>query len=959
MTRCTRLSGPAGAFLVAAVALAGAGAHAAPPNGLLDADAVGAAAMRRANPEHDGRGVVIAVLDTGVDMGVPGLERTTTDAVKVVEARDFTGESVVRCEPATRADGEDGHPIWRAGDAWVRGVDAIPGRPADAPVHLGVLDESRFAGAGVSDLDRDGRTDGRFAFVAFRDGEGAWRVAVDRDGNRDMAGEPAIRSYDRGHEHVTLFAGDPAKDLPRVSLAVHVAPGDDGPRQVEAHVVTASHGTHVAGIAAGHGMHGDPGRDGIAPGSQVLSLKIGNSTLAGGASVTGSMRRALEFAAKWGRDRGIPVVANMSYGIGSAREGENDLERFLERFAVENPHVLVVLSNGNEGPGLSSAGSPAAASTALSVGAALTPANASDLVGVRLARTEMFVFSGRGGEAAKPDVVAPGIASSTVPYWERTDVMRGTSMAAPAAAGVAALVLSAARANPGLDGWHAGLLKASLVEGARPLAGYGPLDQGAGMVDAGRALAAFKARLADPASRRIYDYRVEAPSSTVPGLGTGSFWRAGGWAPTADEPAEATVAVRFPAGTTPRQRADHRAAVALSSDASWLKVGRGGLALRGEDKGTFAFHVDPSGVARPGVHVATIRGRGPGRTGFALPVSVVTPHPAPPVDGVPTVRLADVRVGPAGLVRVPFTAPAGTRTMTLSVRPAQRAFADVVALLFDGRGHRVALGDGQVSSARGRTLDAVLGGRDLPAGAAGELVLYGVPASGLDARVDVEIRFLALEAAPIDRLSGAPGQALSARTEVVNRLGAPFSGTVRGTLRGVAQSLERPLPPSGLRHGFDLSPEFAAVELDLTLSDDDWNRFTDVAVNVLDRDGRAVVRTGFTNPRLTVRVDHPGKGDASFQLEVLGGRADANGPEARLGIAIRHLWATPVALAGTVAGDARVRIPPASTATVALRCERTPPAAPDGTAWFGEVDFVSRRDGAVWLRLPLWLPGGR
>lgn len=933
-------------------------ASGSPTSGLLDADAVAATALRRANPANDGRGVVIAILDTGIDMGVPGLATTSTGEVKVVEARDFTGEAVVRCEPATRGEDAEGRAVWRAGDDWVRGIDRIPALPEDARVFLGVLDESRFAGCGTPDLDRDGRTDGRFAFVAFRGADGDWRVAVDRDGNRDLGGEPAIRSYDRGHEHVTLFAGDPAKDLPRVTLAVHVEPGDDGPRRVEAHVVTASHGTHVAGIAAGHALPGAPGYDGIAPGAQVLSLKIGDSTLAGGASTTGSMQGALEFAARWGRERGVPVVANMSYGIGSGHEGANDLERFLERFAVENPHVLVVLSGGNQGPGLSSVGAPAAADTALSVGAALTPANARDLIGVRLARTELFAFSARGGEAAKPDVVAPGIASSTVPYWERGDVMRGTSMAAPVAAGVAALVLSAARSSGDLAGWHAGMLKAALVAGARPLPGYSVLDQGAGMVDAVAALDAFKKRLADGESRRVYGFRVEAPSSTIPVRAGGSFWRSGGWAPTADDPAEVSVSIRFPSGVAPKDQADTRVAVALSSDARWLKVPRGRLPLRGDRPGKFTFHVDPAGVARPGVHVATIRGRGAGLTGFALPVTVVTPHPAVPEAGVPTVRLDGVRVDPAGLVRVPFSPPPGTRTLAVSVRAADRGAADALALLFDGHGRRVGTGDGRVSDSRGESIASVLTGSDLPGGGAGELVLYGMPSAEVVGRIDVALRFYALEATPFDRLSGAPGQAPSARVEVRNPMDAPFVGNVRGRLRGVSQALDRTLPPSGLRHTVHLSPEFAAVEVELELSDEDWNRFTDIAVNVLDRDGKAVVRTGFTDPRLTVRVDSPGKGDHAYRLDVLGGRAASGGPDPRVRMTVRHLWTAPVELAGRVGGDDRVRIPPASTAVVEVRADRTPPAAPEATRWFGELDFVARRDGAVWLRLPL-LPGGR
>src|SRR5256885_8122514 len=49
-------------------------------------------------------------------------------------------------------------------------------------------------------------------------------------------------------------------------------------------------GTHVAGIAAGHNLYNVQGFDGVAPGAQLLALKIANNAR-GGISVNGSMVR--------------------------------------------------------------------------------------------------------------------------------------------------------------------------------------------------------------------------------------------------------------------------------------------------------------------------------------------------------------------------------------------------------------------------------------------------------------------------------------------------------------------------------------------------------------------------------------------------------------------------------------------------------------------------------------------
>ncbi|NLT51335.1 MAG: hypothetical protein GXX85_10495, partial [Ignavibacteria bacterium] len=50
----------------------------------------GVAEFIKEHPEFDGRGTIILVLDTGVDMGIDGLTLTSTGEVKVIDAQDFT-----------------------------------------------------------------------------------------------------------------------------------------------------------------------------------------------------------------------------------------------------------------------------------------------------------------------------------------------------------------------------------------------------------------------------------------------------------------------------------------------------------------------------------------------------------------------------------------------------------------------------------------------------------------------------------------------------------------------------------------------------------------------------------------------------------------------------------------------------------------------------------------------------
>lgn len=107
---------------------------------------------------------------------------------------------------------------------------------------------------------------------------------------------------------------------------------------------------------------GQPEKDGLAPGAQIVSIKIGDTRVDGmetGLSLTRAFNRCVELGVD---------VGNMSYGEASDFIGSGHVVEWLRKM-VDKHHFLFATSAGNAGPALSTIGSLGADLTGiLSVG---------------------------------------------------------------------------------------------------------------------------------------------------------------------------------------------------------------------------------------------------------------------------------------------------------------------------------------------------------------------------------------------------------------------------------------------------------------------------------------------------------------------------------------------------------------------------------------------------------------
>ncbi|MFV2117304.1 S8 family serine peptidase [Streptomyces sp. Act-28] len=494
----------------------------------------GAVDFVRKHPTADGRGVTIGVLDSGVDLGHPALQKTTTGERKIVDW-------VTATDPVS-----DGDQTWRRMDTGVAGPSfTVGGRAWKAP--QGAYKFRTFAEAATKggdmngDLNRDGDTTDVWG-VLYDQAAGTVRVDLDDDG--DFTDDEAMKPYKDGFQVGYFGTDNPATEVvERIPFVVEIrkdvvydAAGTKAD-YVNIGVIEGSHGTHVAGITAAHGLFG--GRmNGAAPGAKLVSSRA--CTWSGGCTNIALTEGMIDLVV----NRGVDIV-NMSIGgLPALNDGNNARARLYTRL-IDEYGVQLVISAGNSGPGVNTIGDPSLADKVISVGASVSKetwaANYGSIVSKPYA---MMPFSSRGPRedgGFAPTLSAPGAAVNTTQTWSPGgpvaeagyalpagySMLQGTSMAAPQATGAMALMLSAAEQR-GIDLTPA-KLRTAVVGQADRIAGVQAHEQGAGLLDV---VGAWREVLR---GAHAHEYTVKAPVDTAldqflaePGSGPGLYDREGG-----------------------------------------------------------------------------------------------------------------------------------------------------------------------------------------------------------------------------------------------------------------------------------------------------------------------------------------------------------------------------------------------------------------------------------------------
>lgn len=514
---------------------------------------IDAQSFRGQMPKSDGRGVVIAHVESAPDFLQPELQtavgldgrvvpkfldvvRVATPVASLEESPDRSGRGWVRLS----------EPLESSGTRLSAGPNSYqipePGRYRIGKLALDAtfLEWVRLAipsdqepSAGLPSRRHD-------LSLAVLRSEATGAVWIDTDDDGDFADEKGVGEFALSGEFGVIGRDDP-KTAVRETIAFAIQ-SDVADGFLSVTFGTSVHASAVAGAAAAN--RGDEGRvDGVAPGAQLIAISRGYTT--------SSYGRGLVAAFSDPRADIVLLEAFSPATDSATSEQVKDGSSVLAMLTARLIHLYgkpCFFTAGN-GAGMSTIGDISMAAGVISVSAYQSSASVLFNKGLVVDRADDLHFVGAHGPAGhgaiKPDLLAPAnpltLSAGFVPSGWKGPFQKlppgylvgsGTSIAAPVAAGAAALLMSAAK-QTGLP--HDGrAIRRAILNSARFLDGIPVYQQGHGLVQVAAAWRQLQRETAGPQPVEII---VAAPVRTAtshllptPHVGAGLFEREG-WRP--------------------------------------------------------------------------------------------------------------------------------------------------------------------------------------------------------------------------------------------------------------------------------------------------------------------------------------------------------------------------------------------------------------------------------------------
>ena len=193
----------------------------------------------------------------------------------------------------------------------------------------------------------------RWPLVVTRATDG-WVLLADTDGDGSLAGERPVHDYLLARE---TFGWAPRGRTPRVNLAANFS--ERGGEPVLDLVFDTRRPRHPRGRHRGGPRPLRRGRLRRRGARRAAARPQDRQQRATAASPPpAACSAAMDYAIRFAEARRLPLVLNLSFGVGNEIEGQARIDRLVDSVLARHPDVVMTISAGNDGPGLSTIGFP-------------------------------------------------------------------------------------------------------------------------------------------------------------------------------------------------------------------------------------------------------------------------------------------------------------------------------------------------------------------------------------------------------------------------------------------------------------------------------------------------------------------------------------------------------------------------------------------------------------------------
>uniref|UniRef100_A0A914QJ58 Peptidase S8/S53 domain-containing protein n=1 Tax=Panagrolaimus davidi TaxID=227884 RepID=A0A914QJ58_9BILA len=377
-------------------------------------------------PEFDGRGTKIAIIDSGIDVSLEGLQKTSEGHTKIIDCFDFTGVGDVDTSTIKEMDSKN----------FLIGLNGkkfkIPKnwKNPSRKWHLGFKDFYKQT------VSKSSEKLPKIDCIVWFNGE-KWCACIETY-KKDLEKAKILTNFCDEHVYGILdFKGN--------EIVYCISVKNDG-NLLKIFTRYLDDGSNIALIAAAH-FPDNPKQDGLAPGAQIISMNVLDPGIKNSVLLD-HVHKALEKCIEM-------KVDIIIYSLSSFCGNEGIEKLILEMFNKHN--ILILKSVSNEGPfyGSVQTNDQNIESSIFTIGAVLTSEAQKIAYHIRTNKANphppvIYNFSSRGPGANENrglDFVAPATMIRKISKISFYNSFHGTNFASSNAAGAIACLISALKSK--------------------------------------------------------------------------------------------------------------------------------------------------------------------------------------------------------------------------------------------------------------------------------------------------------------------------------------------------------------------------------------------------------------------------------------------------------------------------------------------------------------------------------